>query len=490
MAGDTAAVPHLAPVAPAPRPEDQVGDLLRCAREKAGKSMRDVSDALNIRFVYVEALEQSDYGKLPGTTYAIGFLRTYAQYLGLDVAELVQRFKEEQAGLDRQTQLVFPTPVPEGKVPGGALILVSVVLVALAYGAWSYFSKDENSVADLVPAVPERLQNLMTEGDSDGDAPADSATASAGESVAAVPSNSSPIFVLPEPHSDSEIKTAEPVEAAAAMPAPESVEAVPETAVQLVAAPAGSDIGPEPAEASTEAPVEDLVEATLAPAPPAEQETSQPEVVSAPEPVAAPAETSVETPVETSAETPVETPMETSVVAEALPEPEEVAPPPEPESQAVDSEPQPSVTVSEAEPIAVPAPQPVAETTSIPEAPQVAAIPSASDAEPGGQPVEDLAPRVYGVGNTGARIVLRATQEAWVQVRDSDDNLLLTRLLRAGDSYRVPNRPGLTMLTGNAGGLEITVDGNRLGSLGSVGKVRRDVPLDPARLIKNYNLPQ
>jgi cytoskeletal protein RodZ len=282
MAGDTAAVPHLAPVAPAPRPEDQVGDLLRCAREKAGKSMRDVSDALNIRFVYVEALEQSDYGKLPGTTYAIGFLRTYAQYLGLDVAELVQRFKEEQAGLDRQTQLVFPTPVPEGKVPGGALILVSVVLVALAYGAWSYFSKDENSVADLVPAVPERLQNLMTEGDSDGDAPADSATASAGESVAAVPSNSSPIFVLPEPHSDSEIKTAEPVEAAAAMPAPESVEAVPETAVQLVAAPAGSDIGPEPAEASTEAPVEDLVEATLAPAPPAEQETSQPEVVSAP----------------------------------------------------------------------------------------------------------------------------------------------------------------------------------------------------------------
>jgi hypothetical protein len=92
-----------------------------------------------------------------------------------------------------------------------------------------------------------------------------------------------------------------------------------------------------------------------------------------------------------------------------------------------------------------------------------------------------LAPRVYGVGNTGARIVLRATQEAWVQVRDSDDNLLLTRLLRAGDSYRVPNRPGLTMLTGNAGGLEITVDGNRLGSLGSVGKVRRDVPLDPAR---------
>jgi hypothetical protein len=46
------------------------------------------------------------------------------------------------------------------------------------------------------------------------------------------------------------------------------------------------------------------------------------------------------------------------------------------------------------------------------------------------------------------------------------------------------------MLTGNAGGLEVEVDGTSLGTLGPVGKVRRDVSLDAERLIKSHNLAQ
>jgi len=55
----------------------------------------------------------------------------------------------------------------------------------------------------------------------------------------------------------------------------------------------------------------------------------------------------------------------------------------------------------------------------------------------------------------------------------------LTRLLRAGDSYRVPDQPGLVLLTGNAGALEILVDGEVVPDLGEAGKVRRNVTLDP-----------
>src|SRR3546814_7028276 len=84
---------------------------------------------------------------------------------------------------------------------------------------------------------------------------------------------------------------------------------------------------------------------------------------------------------------------------------------------------------------------------------------------------------------TDARIVLRAHQDAWVQVRDREGNLLLTRVLRVGDSYQVPNQADLTLLTGNAGGLEISVDGNPLPALGPVGAVRRNIPLDPAALL-------
>jgi cytoskeleton protein RodZ len=72
---------------------------------------------------------------------------------------------------------------------------------------------------------------------------------------------------------------------------------------------------------------------------------------------------------------------------------------------------------------------------------------------------------------------------SWIQVRDDIDNrLLTTRLMRAGDTFRVPDRPGLKLLTGNAGALEILVDGEAVPPLGPIGAVRRDVALDIKRL--------
>jgi len=113
-----------------------------------------------------------------------------------------------------------------------------------------------------------------------------------------------------------------------------------------------------------------------------------------------------------------------------------------------------------------------------PSAPEVASLP------------EEAAPRSYGETAAPSRIVLRATQDSWVQVRDAQDALLLTRVLRAGDSYHVPDRPGLTLLTGNAGGIEIVVDGVTLPALGPVGAVRRQVALDPDSLVKTLGAPQ
>jgi cytoskeleton protein RodZ len=101
-----------------------------------------------------------------------------------------------------------------------------------------------------------------------------------------------------------------------------------------------------------------------------------------------------------------------------------------------------------------------------------------------------LVAQVFGRGNVGTRIVLRATQDSWVQVRDGNEDLLFTRVLRAGDSYRVPNQSGLTLLTGNAGGLEVEVDGSPLGPLGPVGTVRRNVALEPTGLLDGSILAQ
>ena len=83
---------------------------------------------------------------------------------------------------------------------------------------------------------------------------------------------------------------------------------------------------------------------------------------------------------------------------------------------------------------------------------------------------------------SGARILLKATADSWVQVRDGANAPLMTRVLKPGDVLKVPDRDGLTLMTGNAGGLDILVDGEAVPSLGAPGQVRRNVALDADKL--------
>lgn len=55
--------------------------------------------------------------------------------------------------------------------------------------------------------------------------------------------------------------------------------------------------------------------------------------------------------------------------------------------------------------------------------------------------------------------------------------------MKQGESYNVPNQPGLTLVVGNAGGLDLTVDGAPVPKLGDTGRVVRNVSLDPDHLL-------
>ncbi len=300
-----------------PAAATRAGADLREARERLGLSLQDVSLTLRIRVPHLEALEQGRISLLPGNAYALAFVRTYANALGLDAEEMVRRFKTEAAEFGRRTELVFPVPMPERGLPAGAVVLLGLVLVIGAYVGWYRLSGEGRLPAETVTAIPEHL-------------------------------------------------------------APLAAQALP------------------------------------------------------PSPAAAPA-----------------------VVADAAVTTPQ-AEPASPETQASPAPPVAAISPSSAAAAQIPA--------RAPDLTQVAAAPAVTQA-----------------GDT-SRILVRASGDAWVLVKDHSGTILLNKTLRTGDVWAVPPRPDLVLTTGNAGATDILVDGAVTPSLGNSGAVRRDLPLDPDQI--------
>ena len=128
------------------------------------------------------------------------------------------------------------------------------------------------------------------------------------------------------------------------------------------------------------------------------------------------------------------------------------------------ADPPPSAAVPAELPPALPAaPGPLA-SLSEPVVPPLAVVPPPPPAAPPGDE---------------SRILLRASADAWVQVRERGGHVLLNRVLRGGESWAVPKGPALLLTTGNAGGTELLVDGETAPLLGPPGAVRRDIALEP-----------
>jgi cytoskeletal protein RodZ len=396
--------------------------------------------------VYLQAIEDGRFGDLPGPTYAAGFVRAYAEYLGLEIPEVMRRYREVTRGGATHAPLVAPSPMSEGRMPTGFILLMAAVLAGIAYGTWYYLTFNGRDAGDLVAQIPRKIADIVGMDRSSGETPTPSAAEAPPQSAVAPPAVAPPVVAPPV--------TPEPV-----TPAPVQSAAPPAEAPVRAAEPVDRDPAPMPRESAAEAP------------PAVEQ----------PPPAAARAPESPPTP--RPAEGERMSPAPGAVATVSLPA----------ESEAGDSAIRPA-SMAEAAPSAgadamTPAPVRAIEAAPAPAAEAAPAAPESQMAVSAGQGAPDqvasippAAPAAPAEEAPG-RVVLRATAISWVELRDAGGKRIFSRLLKKGETYNVPAKTGITLATGNAGALDILVDGQTVSPIGPPGAVRRDVLLEPDALL-------
>ena len=130
-----------------------VGTVLRARREQLGWSLDEVSKRLRIRQEFLSALEEGKIDKLPGIVYASGFLRAYAELLNLNTDEILQRFKSENQRVDQKPDLLFPMPVAQRGISLGVIILISAIIIVIAYIGWYKMTNHEKTLSETIPPV-------------------------------------------------------------------------------------------------------------------------------------------------------------------------------------------------------------------------------------------------------------------------------------------------------------------------------------------------
>jgi cytoskeleton protein RodZ len=323
--------PHLREIsADASSPSATVAQELRAARLRRGDDLASVSRTLKIRKDHLEAIEEDKFEALPGRTYAIGFVRSYSEYLGLDPVQAVERFKDETAGRSDGTHQIALVPdTEERRLPHGWIIMAAVVAAIIGYAIYHLAISADTLLRQPVAPVPARIEPPRP-----------------------------PVAMFNRP------AATHPAQLAAARP----------VAADRPSISAGSQSW-------------------------GTSQTKQQQNLAK-----APAATS----------------------------PGAGAP-----SQA-----SPAVTPNQ----------------------QLADLPKGQE---------------FGLQNKDARIILRAKTLTRVLVQGPDGTVFINRILHPGDSYRVPDRVGLTLTTPDGGAVALELDGQEVGFAGKDGQVTEALPLDP-----------
>lgn len=134
---------------------DDIGTILKSSRLKSKKSLEEISSELCIRKIYLIALEEGDYETLPPIPYGVGYIRTYARYLGLNPERAVKLYKNASKIEEQNHEEEMPEKAEVNKISSKHLIIGIISLIAI-YAIWSFY-------ANMTAPQSQPAQNLAPE---------------------------------------------------------------------------------------------------------------------------------------------------------------------------------------------------------------------------------------------------------------------------------------------------------------------------------------
>lgn len=174
--------------------DHHAGAELRAARERMGLSLETAAAELNIRAEYLRGLERNDHSALPALAYTMGFVRSYAAFVGLDPGKLARRFGREAGRFPVEQDYTWLKPIERGRFSGSLLLLLSLAIASAAYVGWYYRTADDRkpaAAADIL-RTPRPAPGAIAAADAAGALPGETAGPARGGAAGPHPSSSAP----------------------------------------------------------------------------------------------------------------------------------------------------------------------------------------------------------------------------------------------------------------------------------------------------------
>lgn len=128
---------------------ESIGVMLYEERIKLKYSLSDISKILKIKAKYLKAIEKMDLKNLPHRVYLYGFVRAYAEYLGLNSLDIANDYTLEVLGRQKRKDLQFLSPLSEANIPKFFIIIFSLSLSVIVYLVWHWTSNSYLATSSL-----------------------------------------------------------------------------------------------------------------------------------------------------------------------------------------------------------------------------------------------------------------------------------------------------------------------------------------------------